>query len=60
MNSLSKQVSEIKAKAFDQVCDFLAEGGDPQSLSEEKIKMIIGLVYTVDQTIDGLTYREEL
>jgi len=59
MDSLSKQVSEIKAKAFDQVCDFLAEGGDPQSLSEEKIKMIIGLVYTVEQTIDGMTYIPE-
>ena len=51
----SRQVEDVKAKAFDELCDILAEGGDPESLPKEKIKMIIGLVYTVEQTIDGMT-----
>ena len=52
----SRQIEDVKAMAFDELCDILAEGGDPESLPKEKIKMIIGLVYTVEQTIDGMTH----
>ena len=52
----SRQIGDVKAMAFDELCDILAEGGDPESLPKEKIKMIIGLVYTVEQTIDGMTH----
>ena len=52
----SRQIEDVKAMAFDELCDILAEGGDPGSLPKEKIKMIIGLVYTVEQTIDGMTH----
>ena len=50
------RIAQVKAMAFDELCDILAEGGDPESLPKEKIKMIIGLVYTVEQTIDGMTH----
>ena len=55
----SRQIEGVKAMAFDELCDILAEGGDPESLPKEKIKMIIGLVYTVEQTIDGMTHDPE-
>ena len=50
-----RRIENVKALAFDELTSILAEGGDPESLSEEKIKMIIGLVYTVEQTIDGMS-----
>ena len=55
----SRRIEDVKAKAFDEVCDILAEGGDPASLPKEKVQMIIGLVYTVEQTIDGMTNPPE-
>ena len=54
-----RRIENVKALAFDELTSILAEGGDPESLSKEKIKMIIGLVYTVEQTIDGMTHFPE-
>ena len=53
---MDNRIDQVKAKAFDELTSILAEGGDPESLSHEKIKMIIGLMYTVEQTIDGMTH----
>jgi len=54
-----RRIENVKALAFDELAGILAEGGDPESLSHEKIKMIMGLMYTVEQTIDGMTHSPE-
>lgn len=50
----SEKIQEIKAKAYDEVCNILAEGGgnmDPTI----SVEFILCLMHSVDCTIDGVT-----
>ena len=68
---ISDKVVETKSKAFDAICDILAEGGEldvsthgSSEMAVSKIQDIMCLVHTVDCTIDGITdtpdWREEI
>ena len=48
------KIQEIKAKAYDEVCNILAEGGgeiDPTTA----VEFMLCLIHNVDCTIDGVT-----
>jgi len=49
----SEKIQEIKAKAYDEVCNILAEGGGNMHPAMS-VEFILCLIYNVDCTIDGI------
>lgn len=53
----SEKIQEIKAKAYDEVCNILAEGGGDINPTTA-VEFILSLIHNVDCTVDGLYVGE--